>query len=475
MNKKILMAIFGFVCLMCMVGCRSSDVNELATTTATPLALETTINHIAEATYILDETIKEIGNGDVFTIRKFEFLGGDTVEYTLSLEGTNATVFYCDTQTKTWHQIEANGQMPIEMLYIKTDLQEMIIAPAFLYKSYPRTTVVQYDEYVLPIEIEQKEESIDLYIRFQNMAGYEGHIYELISDFPLLELNSQTEPAWATHFSTIKQRFLYDGYYYEMPTSYEPYAKNMFYRNPSAYTPSKFVNKGETRAELSMGYAMLDIIANNVEENGIFWTYPKSIDFLYDNYGIEEKFYDTRFNADITKTFLNLYLKTSNEAYKDIVINSLEFFITYANNHNYTFEEDGEIGILVEDYYHENGNYKKTHSSLNHHVAEANVLYLAYDVIGDSRYLDLANKMVKGVELTRDLWLKDDFSLEYAYLNDGTMGFVDYPYLTYNDLIELMEIMEDLGLPKSEPVEYLVTHKKIQMDRDGITGYNVIS
>lgn len=443
------------------------ELNDLATN-----LINTTENIQTFADHAVYQTIKTIPNDDVFTISKLILYGAESeIEHTISIECSQAYVVYCDTITNTWHEIEAEGEMPIEMLYIKTDTKEIILAPAFLYEPSEKTSVVMHNEHTIPIKISKNDNSIDITIAFKNIQGLEGHYYYLISDDVLLDINASNQSVWATHFSLAKQRFLYDGYYYETPSSYTPYSQNMLWRNPATYTPSKFANTGTTQGEYSLSYAMLDIVSNNVEENGTFYTYPESTDFLNYHYGMKSGFYDTRFNTEITKAYLNLYKNTLNPKYLEIVVNSLEFFKYFAETHCYTFESEDGIGILVEDYYHESSIYKKIHSSLNHHIAEINLLYLAYEVIGDAEYLELAEKMIKGVELTQDLWLKEDFSLEYAYSNQG-MVFTDYPYLTYNDLIELMQTMNRLGFEQNATLEYLSSHKKIQMDREGITGYN---
>lgn len=48
--------------------------------------------------------------------------------------------------------------------------------------------------------------------------------------------------------------------------------------------------------------------------------------------------------------------------------------------------------------------------------------------------------MVRGIEQSELLWYKSDGDLNYSYKPDGTCSGQDYPYLTYNDLLELQRL-----------------------------------
>lgn len=48
--------------------------------------------------------------------------------------------------------------------------------------------------------------------------------------------------------------------------------------------------------------------------------------------------------------------------------------------------------------------------------------------------------MVKGIENTAAKWIMPDGDLYYSYGNNGRMITGDYPYLTYNDLLELQRL-----------------------------------
>ena len=61
---------------------------------------------------------------------------------------------------------------------------------------------------------------------------------------------------------------------------------------------------------------------------------------------------------------------------------------------------------------------------------------------------------------------------EYSFGNDGTMISGDYPYLTYNDLLELQGLYASRHGAESPALGKLMESKLQWMNKNGITGYN---
>ena len=98
-------------------------------------------------------------------------------------------------------------------------------------------------------------------------------------------------------------------------------------------------------------------------------------------------------------------------------------------------------------------------------------MYYLYDETNDYRFSQLADKMLKGIENTKTNWVREDGNLNYALMYNGTNNvMVDYPYLTYNDLFELRNILSGYGM-QNVAVNYLMECKKNYMDKNGITEY----
>ncbi len=436
-------------------------------TPATMVSQEAIVEH---EDYTQHTTIKTLPNGDVFTVEKYQFEGGEDFTVEIPIAGTTGTVQYVD-ENREWHTLGLYDQMPMAPLYVITDEEEWLIEPAFHYEDVGSASI---DDVGLgqPVSFCMSETGIVCNIPMTNQEGVEAYYWALQSTEQLIPLDEGVQDQlWAGYLVRDAQRYGYDGYYYTTPSSYAPYTETMFWRNPSAYGPTSFTLTGGSRASDDLSYAWLEILVDNAEPEGYWLTYPKSVGFLYNMYGMEGGFYDTRFNTDITETLFVAYGKTGDAQFLDAAIAQMDFFMEFAANHNYTFEVDGVVGILVEDYYHPTDEYDKTHCSLNHHLAEINTLYHGYEQTGNQDYLDMAELMLQGVRNTRDLWVMDDHGLEYAYMNDGTMGLTDYPFLTYNDLYNVQAQREKMGMERDEALDYLMSEKKIQMDAKGITGY----
>ena len=126
----------------------------------------------------------------------------------------------------------------------------------------------------------------------------------------------------------------------------------------------------------------------------------------------------------------------------------------------------------MQDYWHPNGESSPTHASLNHHAAEAEFLYRMADAIDEDSYAVLADRMVRGIEQSELLWYKPDGDLNYSYKPDSTCSGQDYPYLTYNDLLELQRLYAARHGQENPAIARLLQVKLTWMNKNGVTGYN---
>lgn len=70
------------------------------------------------------------------------------------------------------------------------------------------------------------------------------------------------------------------------------------------------------------------------------------------------------------------------------------------------------------------------------------------------------------------LWYKPDGDLNYSYKPDGTCSGQDYPYLTYNDLLELQRLYAARHGQENPAIARLLQVKLTWMNKNGVTGYN---
>ena len=155
-----------------------------------------------------------------------------------------------------------------------------------------------------------------------------------------------------------------------------------------------------------------------------------------------------------------------------VVLDYMDYYIPFVlRNHDSVTLSDGWPGWLVYDYIGQFGG-KKTHTSLNHQLAQIILMEEIYNVTGNTLVRFIEEMMYRGIQGTERIWYMSNNNLEYAYFNGkAAAGMQDYPYLTYNDLYELRELYsERLGYVPST-IRNLMASKKKWMDANGITGY----
>ena len=87
-----------------------------------------------------------------------------------------------------------------------------------------------------------------------------------------------------------------NGQYYLTPSTYTPSGNDCFYKNTAHHAGESFL-RTEGRYFDSMSIVALYTAVRDQTEDGIWPTEPQS-DWLRNDYGIYESFYDTRFNTD---------------------------------------------------------------------------------------------------------------------------------------------------------------------------------
>ena len=461
--KRIPAVMLALAILLSIVHCQLSiaasptDVQVTYTESRTPLA------DLTQKNVVFD-------NGDFAWFRRFEFktTGDRSYVTAVSIPGKSGTVRWYDEDQKKWRTAPLNGKLPDAMLFIDTDSYHMIISQPYAYKPFGRGSLE--DKPRLPITAEVRADGkIELTMRFMQVKGQIGDIWALQSSEPLIEWTPGNEFIWSSYARTGGQRWCYDGFYSTSPANYNPTSKNMFFRNPAAWLVNGFVRTGGSRASRDLGWAMCDAMIGWQNKQGFWPTEPES-GWLKADYGIGPGFYDTRFNNDFTYALFDAAKNYGDSRFLDAAVKQADFLVWLAENHSYTFSGPDGVGLLVEDYYHPDG-HNKTHSSLNHMLQEIKTLYRAHEATGDDRYLETGDALLRGIKLTRDRWIMPSGSLEYAYMPNGSMGLSDYPYLTYNDLFELQEMLAGMDRGRDADLRVLMSSKRRWMDANGVTGY----
>ena len=405
-----------------------------------------------------------------FYMRRIDFKESQGNYYTsFSIPGTTGTLTYFDTDKNKVTIPLVDGPLPLDvLLIIETPEHHMILGQAYQYRDLGRGTKQSYTTDTLPIYIEQRDGYWEVIYRYKYIEGNHGILWGIGSNQPFFDLTNEAQATlWSVYDVTQSARLAEDGYYYKSPNSYIPTHKDAFWRNPSMYLATSFIKTGGSKAADMIGQSLLLIATENLEEEGYFKTLPES-SWLKNDYDIDHGFFDTRFNGDIGDTYLEAYKKFGNPIYREMYLKMGEYYLNHVKTKKFVnWSVLGEEGWLVQDYHHEQG-AKPNHSSLNHQLHAINWFLRIYEVEQDLRYEQAARKMIQGIKNIRDRWIMPDGNLEYAYMPDDTMGLVDYPYLTYNDLLATQKILFRIDGEIDSDLEILVQSKKEWMDRNHI-------
>ncbi len=414
-------------------------------------------------------------SGDLFELYNYTFSQnshqGNSLTNGFSIPGSSISIRYYNMKKGHWTKVTDINNLPKETLFIDTDQYHLIIGVPTVYVPYGDSyTAVIYSSLEKPVTVSKAADGkhYDIKYSFNSSGAYSGSLWTLKSERRLVAWENENQLKVIMNDLVYNARFLWDGYYFTEPAEYSPYyGYGSYYRAPSAYAAAVFAHYGSFPGAYDLGYAFTYICMENQNEAG-FWETGPRVGWLYSDFGIGGGFYDTRFNTDFAKGLLYAYDRYKNPAFLSSFIKYTEFYFSHAEEYSYETENGG---ILVQDYGFE-GEHKSTHCSLNHQLAEMNLLYNAYGALKYEPYRELADRLLQAVEDTCGLWIMNNNNLVYALYYSGSSNVMtDYPYLTYNDLFETRQILRDMFGKESQAVNSLMAAKLKWMTAAGVTGY----
>lgn len=397
-------------------------------------------------------------NDGYFFIRKIEHKN-DSANCNLSfhIPGKKLSVFYYDEYKKMF-SLDYKFRpiyLPLNSsLHIVTDKHEMLISQAFQFKKLSDGNVVKQENRA-PVIVKKEKDGYRIFYSFNTGKDLADIVWALGSEKNLKDYDNDI--IYDLHDSAL---LYFDGYYYKSAPSYEPYEENAFFRIPSPYLATLFLNKGSDLSSDLFTQVLLNFSVENITDKGFFPVNVTSI-WLKEDYGINHGYYDNRWNTDLARALLKAYKKYNIDEYRSAYLKILDFTVAQIeNNKKIIKSEGGEIGYLMNDY-SDASQPSRTHTSLNHQLSVINLLYDAYRTEKNDVYLKNADILLKGVEIIGDKWIKPDNNLHYAYLVDGTMGKDDYERLTYNDLLDTRALLADIKKDYSPVINTLILHKQL--------------
>jgi len=412
-------------------------------------------------------------NGDMYWMKRVEFAADQSSAYriTIPLSGSNGTFRYIDRSKAkhAWATIPLRQTLPQPSGFIQTN-QTSLLLNASNYFSKNRYGTIEKQPNPLPIKVISTEHGYVIQVDFPQKKHRIAEVWGVESAQPLVDWNSNPnlQAIWLLLDLQEYSKWSWDGYYVKTPGSYTPHSPSIYWRLPANYAAQSFVITGGSRAADDLGWVMLDTILPNQNRDGYWESMPRS-EWLWKDYGIGPGFFDTRFNTDMALLLLKGYQKYGNPAFLQAAVTYSNYLLKHIEKHHVAVAGES-VGWLVADYAWKLP-HKKTHVSLNHQLHEMNFLYQMYGETNHAYYKEFAEKLLYGVKNSKRKWIKPNHDLHYAFRNNGSMGLPDYPYLTYNDLVESQYILTRMyGEPDPDLAE-LMASKKRWMDQTGVKGY----
>lgn len=271
---------------------------------------------------------------------------------------------------------------------------------------------------------------------------------------------------WKHYTMETEGKWCFDGYYWPCPENYIPTGENYLYRCAAGYLIRSLCNTARIHpAADNLTLAMLDTMVLEQNEAGYWATTPRS-DWLYTDYGIDEGFYDTRFNSDLMETFRKYYRFAGGDVFREAMERYVSFYVDFAEKEHFSTESGG---WFIPDY--TPYTTRKPHASLNHLLAECIVLYHLSEDLEMPHLTDLADRILLAISDTQEDWINDSGDLHYCVFPEGDFGLQDYPYLTYNDLLDTQNLLLKTREQTNPTLQFLMEHKLRWMEENDITEY----
>lgn len=379
---------------------------------------------------------------------------------------------YAIEEDKWYISTLREGTITRGMFFFEAGDSECLIVTPQVYIDRENGTIEHLTQYDGTLEVTRTETGFRIETWLPALpAGLHAEYLLVQSARPLVDwTNKESVDKWGNYRLTDANRWCYDGYYYLSEKTYYPTGDSYFSNLPAAYITGKMMRDVKEPASRILGLAMLDVMRAQWNDEGYIPSLSGS-EWLRDDYGIQPGYYDTRFNTDLALAYLNAAENFGVLEWLPIVERYADFVERHAQENHFTFGSGENEGWLIQDYSQAGGGYTPTHASLNHHASIAVFFYrLAASTANESR-ADFADRLVRGIEQTGKKWLMKSGDLHYAYLPDGTMGLLDYPNLTYNDLFELQRLIKKRYGKKNAEITRLLDSKRAYMIKNRVTGY----
>ncbi|QGG49440.1 hypothetical protein [Heliorestis convoluta] len=278
------------------------------------------------------------------------------------------------------------------------------------------------------------------------------------------------------------------------PPTYEPYDCRGFWVVPAHHVGNKLLLEGQDRFAKNMALLSLDGALKTQLPEGIWPTAPRST-WLYDSYGIEAGFFDSRFNSDAALFLLHGYRHYGKRDFLEGALRYADFLGQYARYHHRLTERGG---YLVYDYF----DYRNGHSegrtiselskcdrnqdrlddwpyqptvtsvSLNQLVTAMNFLYEIYEEEPNNSFLETAEIIRLAIQDIASSWPQEKVKVDPTSMMDPYYGLFEHPLLTLHDLRYSQSLLERREGQKDEAFQFLIEAAENYLEQIGLPSYS---
>ncbi len=385
----------------------------------------------------------------------------------LKLVRSSFSLHWCEGGV--WNEVsDAEGLYSSGCIFLETPQENLVLYMPKLYEHIENDCVHYLSDSDGYLDIRACEEGWEISLKaVLGGPGTSSDFFFGSSEEPVIDWEQPyMKNFWSGYTNDGDGRMLYTGYYWISASTYRPTGPDVYSNCTACYLGKSFLY-GEDYYPVMKGLYLFiqDAMLQRQNEAG-FWASESFSTWLNTDYGVGTGYYDTRFNSDLARILLTAYEKSQDRRLKEALERYADFYSKFANECGW--EAGG--GIFVPDYYHPDIT-KTPHCALNHQLAEIEVLWEAGRLLERPDLIELADRMLTAIEGTAKRWIMPNNNLEYGIFEDGHFGLTDYPYLTYNDLYDVQEMLGAMGRPRSAGLDLLMNAKKIWMDRNGVTEY----
>lgn len=364
----------------------------------------------------------------------------------------------------TWDNISPTqliSQLPPGIAFLDGKAKSMVLGPVDQF-TYMENGVYQ-EVNTFPISVKRYTDRSEFSFPLADTNGGIIRFWGVIHNEHLAVWEDETVVSSIQRADLNKARkFWLDGVYDLVPSSYKPTHPEAFWRCPAQHVGRLFVPKASPFTHAIAVSSMYSTIRTQ-NRSGYWPTEPQS-EWLAEEYGFGPNFYDTRFNTDAALYLLEAYQKYGEESALNAARRYADFLCRFADQYAYLSKNGG---YLVPDYQASTGEYR-THTSLNHLLAEMNFLYYMYLATDEVEYRNTADLMLLAVKDTCEEWIKKSGELWYARLPNGEYGYQDYPTLTLNDLRESQNLITRIYGASDPDLARLISSKEAYNRANGI-------